>query len=113
MFARPRTAAMLLVIFGARLAGAEFYYVSPSGSDAATGTAEAPWRTIAHAAAVLQAGDTARILAGVYSGKHMPEELDCPFGTPDCSIGAIKPRNSGQGGAPIVFEAWPPGAAVI
>jgi hypothetical protein len=42
------------------------YYVAPTGSDSAAGTATAPWRTIQHAAAKLLAGQTAVVLPGSY-----------------------------------------------
>src|SRR5689334_17742902 len=34
------------------------YYVAPTGSDAAVGTQDAPWATMAHAQQVAVAGDT-------------------------------------------------------
>ena len=45
------------------------YYVAPHGSDAHAGTQAQPWKTIQHAADLLQAGDTAHILPGTYSEK--------------------------------------------
>jgi Right handed beta helix region/Protein of unknown function (DUF1565) len=42
------------------------FYVSPTGSDSATGTSAAPWRTIQKAADMLQAGQTAIVAAGNY-----------------------------------------------
>ena len=47
-------------------ADAAEYYVAPSGSDQAAGTAEAPFRTLAKAATVLQPGDVCAIHDGVY-----------------------------------------------
>lgn len=42
-------------------------YISEDGDDAATGTAEAPFATLAHAASVAQAGDTVVFMDGSYS----------------------------------------------
>src|SRR5260221_10851171 len=42
------------------------YYISPSGSDTASGSSAAPWRTIQKAADTLNAGDTAIVAAGNY-----------------------------------------------
>src|SRR6266478_2212569 len=42
------------------------FYVSPSGSDSASGSSGAPWRTIQKAADTLNAGQTAIIAAGTY-----------------------------------------------
>jgi hypothetical protein len=48
------------------VAGAAEYHVSQTGSDAADGTAAAPFRTLARAAAALHPGDTCIIHEGVY-----------------------------------------------
>ncbi len=45
----------------------KIYYVAPTGSDAASGTASAPWASVAHAAAHVAPGDTVQILGGTYS----------------------------------------------
>jgi len=42
------------------------YYVSPTGSDAAAGTQDAPFRTINKADTVVAPGDTVRVLPGAY-----------------------------------------------
>jgi len=42
------------------------FYISPSGSDTASGSSAAPWRTIQKAADTLNAGDTAIVSAGNY-----------------------------------------------
>jgi len=49
----------------APLSGSTFY-VSPSGSDSASGSSSAPWRTIQKAADTLNAGQTAIVAAGNY-----------------------------------------------
>jgi hypothetical protein len=42
------------------------YYISPTGSDSASGSSAAPWRTIQKGADTLNAGDTAIVSAGNY-----------------------------------------------
>jgi Right handed beta helix region len=42
------------------------FYVAPSGSDSARGTAERPWRTIQKAANTLRPGERALVRAGTY-----------------------------------------------
>jgi PKD repeat protein len=44
------------------------FYVSSSGSDSASGTATSPWKTLQHAADLVQAGDTVIVRAGTYAG---------------------------------------------
>lgn len=50
------------------------YFVATSGSDAAAGTMDAPFRTINRAAAVAQPGDTVRVRAGEYREWVDPQE---------------------------------------
>lgn len=45
------------------------FYVSTNGSDAAAGSAQAPWLTVAKAASTLTAGQTVTITPGVYGEK--------------------------------------------
>lgn len=67
-------------------AHATTYYVSTSGSDAAAGTSAAvAWKTLQHAANVVQAGDTVIVLPGTYAGFNL--------------------FTSGAPGAPITFTA--------
>ena len=47
---------------------ASTYHVSTTGDDNAAGSATAPWRTVQHAADVVQAGDAVVIHAGTYAG---------------------------------------------
>jgi hypothetical protein len=70
------------------------FYVSPSGSDANTGTSAAPWQTLQKAAASMGPGDTALIADGEYAG------------------GVVQERD-GMSGAPITFRAVNPGGAVV
>jgi parallel beta-helix repeat protein len=51
------------------LTGSDNYYVSPKGSDRNDGSLKHPWMTIAHAALLLQPGDTLHVLPGVYRGR--------------------------------------------
>src|SRR3954469_16097331 len=44
------------------------YYVAIGGDDTATGTIDAPWRTLQHAADVVRAGDVVTVRAGHYKG---------------------------------------------
>ena len=67
------------------------YYVSPHGNDAWTGTQDRPFRSIQHAADLLQPGDTCLIRGGEYAE-------------------TIRPAHSGAPGAPITFRAHDGGA---
>jgi hypothetical protein len=44
------------------------YYVSPSGNDANTGSASAPWRTLSRADRSARPGDTVYVASGTYPG---------------------------------------------
>ncbi len=68
------------------------YFVSPSGNDSNQGSRQAPFATISKAAGAAKAGDTVRILSGVYRE-------------------AVKFSRSGEEGKPIVF-AGEPGAII-
>jgi hypothetical protein len=69
------------------------YYVSPTGSDSNRGTSPtSAWATIQHAADVMQPGDTATVLAGVYKER-------------------VRVSRSGEKGKPITFQVSA-GAAV-
>ncbi len=47
------------------------YYVSPTGSDGASGAGDQPWRTLQHAAERVAVGDTVVVRAGDYAGFHL------------------------------------------
>ena len=49
------------------------YYVSQNGDDNARGTFDAPFKTISHAAKVAVAGDTVRVMSGVYREHVTPD----------------------------------------
>ncbi len=84
-----------LSIVGAAEVSAQTYYVSPSGSDSNSGlSTTTPFRTVARAASVAQAGATVYLRAGTYQ-----EYL--AFG------------NSGTSSARITFEGYPGETPVI
>jgi hypothetical protein len=72
-------------ITSAALAGN--YFVSTTGSDSGAGTAASPWRTLQHAADVVNAGDKVTVHAGNYTGFYLD--------------------SSGTAAAPIEFDADP------
>ncbi len=57
------------------------FFVDPSGSDAADGSAATPWQTLQHAANQVGAGDRVNVLPGFYAGFHLTTS-----GTPDDPI---------------------------
>ncbi len=73
--------ALLLPILSAPLRATE-HHVASTGSDQASGTSAAPFRTISRAAASLKAGDTCVVHAGVYRETVRPASS----GTPDRPI---------------------------
>lgn len=74
--------------------GGQGYYVSPAGDDANPGTMDAPWRTIQHAADLLEAGETVYLRAGAYTER-------------------VQVRRSGTSDAYISFVAYPGESPVI
>jgi hypothetical protein len=84
----PVCLALTLMLAIAPAAQAATYYVATTGNDSAAGTEEAlPFRTIQKAANLMRAGDTCLIRAGTYRE-------------------TITPANSGEAGAPIIFDAY-------
>lgn len=75
-----------LLLAGANLACASNYFVSLGGSDLNAGGTNAPWRTIARAAAAVSPGDTVLVQSGIY------DEL-------------VYFNNSGSAANPITFRA--------
>ena len=69
-------------------AAARDYVVAPNGDDGAAGTAAAPFRTLAKAAAVLEPGDVCLVRAGTYRE-------------------TVAPERSGTAEKPITIKAWP------
>ena len=66
LFQRSLVCLSVLLSLQTTRATATEYHVAPSGSDQANGTAEAPFRSLAKAASLLQAGDVCTIHEGVY-----------------------------------------------
>jgi hypothetical protein len=60
------TGLVVLCLLFVRMAGATTYHVDPSGSDINPGTTEQPFKSVAHAAAVVLAGDTVLVNPGIY-----------------------------------------------
>src|SRR6185436_3496368 len=60
--------ALLVVKASSAGAFAADYFVSPAGSDSATGLAGAPWKTLQKAASTVAAGDTVTVADGTYAG---------------------------------------------
>lgn len=83
----------VVLLAAAGLTAAE-YHLSPDGSDAAAGSRQAPWRTIAKANAALMPGDTVIFLPGRYEGN-------------------IAPKRSGAPDAPITYKAEKTGGAIL
>lgn len=73
---------------------AETLHVSPSGDDAAAGTAAAPFRTVQRAAEAAQPGDTVLVAPGIYRER-------------------VAPPRGGVAGKPIVFRSVERHRAVI
>lgn len=69
MLGLSRTAALLLLVPSMVAHAAGPYYVSPTGSDAASGTSTgAPWKTLQHAGDTVLAGDTIILMDGTHTG---------------------------------------------
>jgi parallel beta-helix repeat protein len=60
------TASAVITVSGDIPSGNK-YYVSPSGNDSNPGTSAQPWKTLQHAADLVNAGDTIMILPGTYT----------------------------------------------
>ncbi|MEZ4366777.1 MAG: right-handed parallel beta-helix repeat-containing protein [Kofleriaceae bacterium] len=83
--------ATCLALAASTAAQAETFHVSGDGDDGAAGTAEAPWRSLQHAADRVAPGDIVEVAAGDYAGMYL--------------------ETSGTEAQPIVFRAAP-GATV-
>ncbi|MBA2539427.1 MAG: hypothetical protein H0V17_07325 [Deltaproteobacteria bacterium] len=70
------------------------YYVSPSGDDAANGSQQRPWKTVARGISALKAGDTLYLRGGVY-------------------FEAVTLTRSGTASAPITIRSAPNELATI
>ncbi len=67
---------------------AAVYYVGVTGSDENPGTQDFPWKSLVHAACVVQPGDVVYIRGGIYHERLILQ-------------------TSGTDGAPIIFSAYP------
>lgn len=93
---RCLVALLLSISLFAGYASAAEYYVSPEGSDDASGTSSSePWRSIAKANRTVRPGDVVYLLDGRY------------FNDP------IAPSRSGTAEAPIRYEAYPGAEPVL
>jgi hypothetical protein len=84
----------------ARLADGKVYYIdgkNPHASDESAGTENARWKTINHAAAILQAGDTVVVKEGIYN----------VGASSNWAVPAVSPKHAGRKDAPITFQAYP------
>ncbi|MBB5783454.1 right-handed parallel beta-helix repeat-containing protein [Nonomuraea jabiensis] len=79
------------------------YYVAPNGNDNAAGTQAAPWASIAHAQAVVTAGDTVYLRGGTYA--YTRANSACASQT--ARVDAITLNRSGAPGNPIRYWAYP------
>src|SRR5262245_30197145 len=71
-------AALIAVSLVVATASAGTYYISPSGSDASSGTStQEPWRTFGFGIPMLQAGDTLVLMDGTY---EEVARIDCNSG---------------------------------
>jgi len=59
--------ALSIALHPAAAHAATVYYVSTTGSDTATGSSSAPWRTLTKALPRLRAGDTLQVRGGTYA----------------------------------------------
>lgn len=98
-------AALAGVLLGASAmpAAAATYWVSPTGSNANSGTSSvAPWGTMQYAVAELQPGDTLNVMNGAFA----------PQGT-QSNPAYITPANSGTQSAPITIQNAPGATPVL
>src|SRR5262245_72438 len=99
---------LLLALTLSAAAEAATYYLSPTGSDSASGTASnAPWKTFGKALPTLRAGDTLVLLDGTYTNETtgLPY-MNCSTGKASPSAGGMSSRtSSGGASAPITLKA--------
>lgn len=100
----PLTALLAcLALCASSAATAATYYVSPTGSDDAAGTLDAPWKSIAHAQLIAVGGDTVYFRGG--SHIYTVATTDCASRT--AVVDAITLSKSGRSGAMIRYWAYP------
>jgi hypothetical protein len=92
-----------LIACAAHCAGAATYYVAPNGNDSANGAIDAPWKSIAHAQSVAQAGDTVYLRGGAYV--YTAATSSCA--TRRATVDGVSLEKSGSEGKPIRYWAYP------
>ncbi|HEV7279868.1 MAG TPA: right-handed parallel beta-helix repeat-containing protein [Pirellulaceae bacterium] len=94
-------AALTFALYANR-AGAETYYVAPNGDDAAAGTLEAPFATVARAQEAMKPGDTTLLRGGTYrmSESHIARK-------DRLRAHVIELNKSGEENARINYWAYP------
>lgn len=98
----------LICPLAAHAAPGDTYYVDKNhsnASDANSGTESLPWKTIQHAANTLTAGETVLVKEGIYT--------ELFGGSPEITLQAVKPQNSGTASNPITYEAHPDHRVVL
>ena len=93
------TATVAIAAAANGAAAGRVFYVAPTGSDSAAGTLSAPWKSIAHAQSVAQAGDTVYFRGGTYAYTHATRS--CTSGTD--RVDAITLNKSGSSGNAISY----------
>ncbi len=98
-FAKVVSLTALAWAFSGPARGATYYVDQshPQASDSNVGTEASPWRTINHAATVLQAGDTVLVKKGTYDAGA----------SPNWAAPAVRISHSGTANNPITFKAYP------
>jgi len=85
------------------------FFMAPGGNDAAAGTLEAPWRTVASASQHLRPGDTLWVRGGTYIGQYGYNWAESASGTAAAPI-----RIAAYNGEQPVFEGeWTYGNGLI
>ena len=73
---------ILICVLTTGIINAADYYVSPNGSDNNSGTFEAPFQTIQHAADLIQCGDICYLREGIYHEEIEVINLHCTLSDP-------------------------------
>jgi hypothetical protein len=84
-------------------AGGATFYVAPTGSDSASGTLDAPWKSIAHAQSLVQPGDTVYLRGGAYI--FTAATTSCA--SRRATVSGVELDKSGSEGKPIRYWAYP------
>ncbi len=95
-------ASVCIAVFFANAAISATYYVSPSGSDSNAGSLSAPFKTLANAAGLVNAGDTVIAADGIYYENDLGQGQE-----------GLYVRRGGTSGSKVMFRAMNPGKAII